>query len=72
MKEVKVTMTVKIDVKGPIISNDEQWIYDLFEMDATSPNKVSQMLADANGQDVVVSISSEGDMLNQVHKSIQI
>lgn len=53
-------MTVKIDVKGPIISNDEQWIYDLFEMDATSPNKVSQMLADANGQDVVVSISSEG------------
>ncbi|GAB6512516.1 hypothetical protein bcgnr5386_14910 [Bacillus cereus] len=30
-------MTVKIDVKGPIISNDEAWIYDWFEIDAASP-----------------------------------
>ncbi len=49
-KEVRIQMTVKIDVKGPIISNDEAWIYDWFEMDATSPGKISKALDNANGE----------------------
>lgn len=53
-------MTVTIDIKGPIISNDEAWIYEWFEMDATSPNMVAKALADANGEDVIVSINSPG------------
>ncbi|TYR81110.1 Clp protease ClpP [Priestia megaterium] len=53
-------MTVKIEVKGPIISNDEQWIYDLFEMDATSPKKVFDQLAEANGDAITVAINSPG------------
>ncbi|MEK4695539.1 head maturation protease, ClpP-related [Bacillus sp. FSL M8-0063] len=53
-------MTVKIDVKGPIISNDEAWIYDWFEMDATSPGKIIKQLDNANSEDLIVSINSPG------------
>lgn len=53
-------MTVRIDIKGPIISNDEAWIYDLFEMDATNPRKVIDALEDAKGEDVIISINSPG------------
>ncbi|MED2634660.1 Clp protease ClpP, partial [Bacillus thuringiensis] len=53
-------MTVKIDVKGPIISNDEAWIYDWFEMDATSPGKITKQLDNANSEDLIVSINSPG------------
>ncbi|MCM3599002.1 Clp protease ClpP [Metabacillus idriensis] len=53
-------MPVTIEIKGPIISNDDAWIYEWFEMDATSPNMVSKALAEANGEDVIVSINSPG------------
>ncbi|MEB9442234.1 Clp protease ClpP [Bacillus cereus] len=58
-------MTVKIDVKGPIISNDEAWIYDWFEMDATSPGEISKVLDNANGEDLIVSINSPGGYVNE-------
>ncbi|MEK4502796.1 head maturation protease, ClpP-related [Bacillus sp. FSL R12-0069] len=58
-------MTVKIDVKGPIISNDEAWIYDWFEMDAASPGKISKALDDANGDDLIVSINSPGGYVHE-------
>ncbi|MCM3165110.1 head maturation protease, ClpP-related [Metabacillus litoralis] len=53
-------MKRNIEIKGPIISNDEVWIYEWFEMDATSPNMVSKALTEANGEDVIVSINSPG------------
>lgn len=53
-------MTVKLDIKGPIISNDEAWIYDWLEMDATNPGKVIKELDSANGEDLIVSINSLG------------
>ncbi|MGG0260677.1 head maturation protease, ClpP-related [Bacillus mycoides] len=58
-------MTVKIDVKGPIISNDEAWIYDWFEMDSASPGKVSKALEHANGEDLIVSINSPGGYVDE-------
>ncbi|MGH0867370.1 head maturation protease, ClpP-related [Bacillus toyonensis] len=58
-------MTVKIDVKGPIISNDEAWIYDYFEMDATSPGKITKQLDNANGEDLIVSINSPGGYVDE-------
>lgn len=58
-------MTVKIDVKGPIISNDEVWIYDWFEVDATSPGKISKELDNANGEDLIVSINSPGGYVDE-------
>jgi len=53
-------MAVKIDINGPIVSNDDAWIYEWFEMDATWPRKVIQELDNANGEDVIISINSPG------------
>ncbi|MBJ8037322.1 head maturation protease, ClpP-related [Bacillus cereus] len=58
-------MTMKIDIKGPIISNDEAWIYDWFEMDATSPGKISKQLDNANSEDLIVSINSPGGYVDE-------
>lgn len=57
-------MPTKIKVNGPIIASDEQWIYDLFDIEATSPDKVSKALDEANGDEVIVSINSEGGYVN--------
>lgn len=50
----------RINVKGTIISSNLQWIYDLFDIEATSPNKVIEGLEAANGEDVEVIINSGG------------
>lgn len=53
-------MAKKIGIKGVIIPNDEQWIYDLFDIEATSPNKVMTLIDDADGDDLIVDINSGG------------
>lgn len=50
----------KVMIKGPIISNDDQWIYDLFEIEATSPKSVSKQIENAKGEDLEVEINSGG------------
>lgn len=47
-----------IDVRGVIIPNEYQDVYDWLGMDGTSPRKVSQLLTD--GEDVLVNINSVG------------
>lgn len=49
----------RIEIKGPIISNDDQWIYDWLEMESTSPSAVIGQLPD-NGEDIEVIINSGG------------
>ena len=54
---------MKISVRGPIISSNDQWIYDWFGIDATSPKKVSDILdsiAPDNKEDIIVEINSGG------------
>lgn len=52
---------MKVDIKGPIIENDEQWIYDYFEIEATSPKKITEAIAQAeNNEDIEVEINSGG------------
>lgn len=46
-----------IEIKGAIISNDDKWIYDLFDMEATSPKDIKNQLT---GEDVEVEINSPG------------
>lgn len=53
-------MPTKIDIKGVIIPNDDQWIYDWFEVDSTSPNRVEQAIAEAKGDALEVVINSGG------------
>lgn len=50
---------MKINVKGAIVPNNEKWIYDLLDMDATSPNDIIDALPSTN-EDVEVIINSGG------------
>lgn len=51
---------MKIHIKGPIISNSDQWIYDWFEIEATSPKRILDQLEKAQNQDLEVEINSGG------------
>jgi ATP-dependent Clp protease, protease subunit len=50
----------KVSIRGPIISNNDQWIYDWLDMEATSPKMVQEQIANANGEDLDVEINSGG------------
>lgn len=50
----------KIKVNGVIVSNDEKWIYEWLDIDATSPRDITNVLENSNGEDVEVSINSGG------------
>lgn len=49
-----------IDIRGVIVPDDDQWIYDFFGITATSPKMVRDALADANGEAVTVTVNSGG------------
>src|SRR5699024_11157947 len=49
-----------IEVKGPIISNDDAWIYEWLDWEHTSPKNISKQLKEINGQDVTIEINSPG------------
>lgn len=52
---------MKIGIKGPIIDSDEQWIYDWFGYEATSPQKINNLISQAeNNEDLEVEINSGG------------
>ena len=53
-------MPKKINVKGPIVSNDVAWFYDWFGWDYACTNKLSQGLEEAAGEDVIIEINSPG------------
>lgn len=55
----------QIKVHGPIVSDEDKWIYDWFEMDCTTPGSFIGELAEADGDDVVVLINSTGGYVNQ-------
>ncbi len=50
----------KVNIKGSIVSNDDVWIYDFYGMESTSPNQVSNIIDNANGDSLEVEINSGG------------
>jgi ATP-dependent protease ClpP protease subunit len=65
---------LRIDVKGAIISNDEKWIYDLFEMDATCPRDINSAIEKANGEPLDIYINSGGGSIfagAEIYESIR-
>jgi len=50
----------KVNIKGPIVSSDEQWIYDWFGIESTSPKSVNKEISEANGDELEVEINSGG------------
>lgn len=54
---------MKIEIKGPIIGDADQWIYDWFEIPATSPSKVNSLIDKAiqnQDKELLVLINSGG------------
>jgi len=51
---------VKIKIRGVIVSNDYKWIYEWFDMEATSPGDVEKIIEEADGEDLEVEINSGG------------
>lgn len=51
---------MRIDIKGVIVTNDDKWIYDLFELEATSPKDVISALEKAKDETADIFINSGG------------
>lgn len=51
---------MRIDVNGAIVSNDDAWIYELFEIEHTCPKAVKSKIADAKGSQLDIYINSGG------------
>lgn len=49
-----------VSIRGTIVSNDDKWIYDWFEIDATCPKDVIKAIAQEQGDEVVFEINSGG------------
>lgn len=50
----------KVNIKGPIISNDHAWVYKFFGIEATWPKQIDEAIEGANGEDLEVIINSGG------------
>lgn len=50
----------KVNIKGPIISNDEKWIYDWFGMESTCARDIEQAIEEAKGSSLEVLVNSGG------------
>lgn len=51
-------------MKGTVISNEDQEVYDLFGIENFSPANIEEQLNDANGDDVTVEINSPGGYIS--------
>ena len=51
---------ITIDIRGVIVPDNDQCVYDFFGIAATSPASVRQALQAANGSEVTVTINSAG------------
>lgn len=58
-----------INIKGAIIPNEDKWIYEIFEMDATCPKDVLNELDGLQGEPIQVTINSGG---GDVHSASEI
>lgn len=53
-------MPKRINVKGTIVSSDVAWIYELFDIEHTSPKMIVDQIEDANGDNLEIVINSGG------------
>lgn len=53
-------MAKKIEVKGPIVTNTSGWIYDWLGWDAAYPKKLQKSLEEADGEEVILEVNSNG------------
>lgn len=53
-------MAVEINVKGPIVTNSQKWLYDFLDSDSCAPKDIEGKLQEAAGEDVILNINSNG------------
>lgn len=51
---------MKVKIKGVIVSNDDKWVYEYFDVEAVSPKDVEAQLEKANGEELEIEINSGG------------
>ena len=51
---------IYIDVKGEVVPSGNEWLYDWYGIQATSPKQITRALRNANGQPVTIKINSGG------------
>lgn len=51
---------IYIDVKGEVVPSGNEWLYDWYGIQATSPKQITRALKNANGQPVTIKINSGG------------
>lgn len=49
---------MSVEVKGYIVSDDDQWIYDWFGIGTTAPQNIQKAITEANGEPLDVEIST--------------
>ncbi|SHH05994.1 head maturation protease, ClpP-related [Tepidibacter thalassicus] len=54
------TESVELRIEGEIVSNDDAWIYEWFEIEHTAPNVFKDELSKYKGKDIIVWIDSYG------------
>lgn len=60
---------MKINLNGPLVTNDEKWMYDWFEVEAFCPKDVINAIEEANGEELILNINSPG---GDVHSASEI
>lgn len=53
-------MPKRINFYGTVVSNDDAWFYEWFEMEHVSPRLINEQLKEADGEDVEMYINSGG------------
>lgn len=51
---------IYIDIKGEVVPSGNEWVYEWYGIQATSPSKVINQLNNANGKPVTIKINSGG------------
>lgn len=51
---------IYINVKGEVVPSGNEWLYDWYGIQATSPKAITRALSNANGQPITVKINSGG------------
>ena len=53
-------MPLTININGLIVTDDDKWYYNFLGLSANAPKDISAALAEADGDDVIVNLNSNG------------
>ena len=62
-----------VEIKGPIVADEDKWIYDFFGIPCTAPNAIKKAIAEADGNIRLLINSPGGDIFaaTEIYEAIQ-